>query len=154
MIKLKNNLDEMQEQRLLKIERNGFWLAFWGLFVAVAIQMIITEENTLQSLAGEWILLISLAVYMVASCIKNGIWDRRLSPNPKTNVVVSLIAGIIGGIIIFVSFYVKDHKLANSIAMGVFILALVFSISFIAMSLLGKMYKKRVDKLEADGDSE
>ena len=27
----KSNLDEMQEQELLKIEHNGCWLAFWGL---------------------------------------------------------------------------------------------------------------------------
>ena len=27
----KSNLDEIQEQELLKIEHNGCWLAFWGL---------------------------------------------------------------------------------------------------------------------------
>lgn len=29
MKRLKNNLDEMQEQKLLKIEHNGMWFAFW-----------------------------------------------------------------------------------------------------------------------------
>ena len=32
----KNNLDEMQEQELLKIEHNGCWLAFWGLLAVMA----------------------------------------------------------------------------------------------------------------------
>lgn len=35
----KNNLDEMQEQELLKIEHNGCWLAFWGLLAVMAVQM-------------------------------------------------------------------------------------------------------------------
>ena len=31
----KSNLDERQEQGLLKIEHNGCWLAFWGLLIAM-----------------------------------------------------------------------------------------------------------------------
>ena len=34
----KNNLDEMQEQELLKIEHNGCWLAFWLLFASMAVE--------------------------------------------------------------------------------------------------------------------
>ena len=40
MKKKKNNLDEMQEQKLLKIEHNGCWLAFWGLFIVLIAQFI------------------------------------------------------------------------------------------------------------------
>ena len=29
--KMKNKLDEMQELKMLKIEHNGCWFAFWGL---------------------------------------------------------------------------------------------------------------------------
>ena len=36
----KSNLDERQEQELLRIERNGFWLAFWLLVGAVLIQNV------------------------------------------------------------------------------------------------------------------
>ena len=31
----KNNLDERQEQIMLKIEHNGFWIAFWMLLAAM-----------------------------------------------------------------------------------------------------------------------
>lgn len=31
MKKMTNKLDEMQEQKLLHIERNGCWFAFWAL---------------------------------------------------------------------------------------------------------------------------
>ncbi len=37
MIKQKNNLDKMQEQKLLKIEDNGEWFASWGLLGAIII---------------------------------------------------------------------------------------------------------------------
>ena len=29
--KMKSNLDERQELKLLKIEHNGCWIAFWGI---------------------------------------------------------------------------------------------------------------------------
>ncbi len=33
----KNNLDERQEQTLLRIEHNGCWLSFWGLMIAAGV---------------------------------------------------------------------------------------------------------------------
>ena len=48
----KSNLDEMQEQKLLKIEHNGFWFAFFGLFAAIMIQLalgvLISVDDTLR----------------------------------------------------------------------------------------------------------
>ena len=34
----KSNLDEMQEQALLRIEHTGCCLVFWGLLAAMAVQ--------------------------------------------------------------------------------------------------------------------
>ena len=42
----KNNLDEMQEQELLKIEHNGYWLAFWGLLTAIVAEVIFSDRLT------------------------------------------------------------------------------------------------------------
>lgn len=154
MMDKKNKLDEMQEQKLLKIERNGAWFAFWGLLAAIMIQLIIGKENILQNIAGEWIIFMSLAVYMGAACIKNGIWDRRLSPNPKTNVIFSLVAGICTGIIIFASTFIKYHKLTGSIAAGIFAALGVFASALIALSASAALYKKRVRTLEAAADKQ
>lgn len=44
-IKRTNKLDEMQEQKMLKIEHNGCWLAFWGLFVSLLVQALIYERS-------------------------------------------------------------------------------------------------------------
>ncbi len=36
-MKKKINLDDMQENKLLKMEQNGYWLGFWGLLAAILI---------------------------------------------------------------------------------------------------------------------
>ena len=40
-MKRTNNLDERQEQVLLRIEHNGCWLAFWGLLAALIAEQFI-----------------------------------------------------------------------------------------------------------------
>ena len=35
----KNNLDEMQDRKLLKLEEYGFWIMFWALAAAIVIQL-------------------------------------------------------------------------------------------------------------------
>ena len=92
----KNNLDERQEQTLLKIEHNGCWFAFWGLLAAILIQTVFINADY-KSVAGEWIVFMILCIYIAVACLKNGIWDRSLKPNTSTNFIVSLIAGILFG---------------------------------------------------------
>lgn len=41
MKKQKNRLDEMQEQKLLQIEHTGCWLAFYGMFAAIFVQIFL-----------------------------------------------------------------------------------------------------------------
>ena len=36
----KNNLDEMQDRKLLKLEEYGFWIMFWTLAAAIVIQLV------------------------------------------------------------------------------------------------------------------
>ena len=82
---MKSNLDEMQEAKLLEIEHNGCWLAFWGLVIAMIVQLFTTDAADLpRTLAGEWILFMALAVYLGEACLRNGIWDRRLKADRKT----------------------------------------------------------------------
>ena len=88
----KSNLDEMQEQALLKIEHNGCWLAFWGLLAAIALQMVMRVPG--RQMLGEWIVFMSLSLYIVIACLRKGIWDRHLKANRKTNLIVSLLAAV------------------------------------------------------------
>ncbi len=145
----KNNLDEMQEQKLLQIEHNGCWFAFWALFISMTVQLIIFD-NQFQYVIGEWIVFMCLCVYLGAACIRNGIWDRRLKADPKTNLVVSLVAGLVMAVIMFIMVYKRSGMIGGSICAGIFAGGFVFVLCLIAFAISSSMYKKRVYELEAE----
>jgi cation transport ATPase len=155
MSRSKSKLDEMQEQKLLKIEHNCTWFVFWSLLLAIVVQFIMGmgKPNLLENVAGEWIVFMCFDIYMIVSCLKNGIWDRKLEPNFKTNMVVSLISSaIVGMVFFFVT--LRYGKFTGSIAAGVFMFIIVFILCFFALSTLAVLYKKRVEKLENEGNEE
>ncbi len=153
MKKVKNNLDERQELKLLKIEHNGCWLAFWGLLAAMLLQMAL-GNNSLENLAGEWIVFMCLAVYLMAGCMKNGIWDRKLKPTLKTNTLISGIAAIVMGIIWFVISYHNYHNLMGSIMTGVFMLLSVGILCLVVLMIFSRIYKRRIEKLEGSDEEQ
>lgn len=149
---MKNNLDERQEQTLLKIEHNGFWLAFWALVIGILAQTIIFDAD-INTIVCELAILIIICCYVVIACLKNGIWDRRLKADPKTNLIISLIAGLVTGALMFYRVYSHfPDKLYGSIAAGVFTVIFIFVLCFAALSISAHAYKKRVEKLEADSE--
>lgn len=152
MSKRKNNLDEMQEQKLLRIEHNGVWFAFWGLLVAILIQSLNGGVSEFRNIIGELVVFLGLDLYLLVACMKNGIWDRRLRANTKTNIIVSLVGGMVVGLLHFISSYLKYHKLLGSIATGIIMLSMTAILTFIVLSACASIYKKRVKKLEEDGD--
>ena len=143
----KNNLDEMQEQELLKIEHNGCWLAFWGLLAVMAIQMVMGVPGT--QMLGEWIVFMVLALYLVIACLRKGIWDRHLKANRKTNLIVSLLAAVATGILVPLSNpYLSeplDYVLVAGISGG-----FTFLLCFAALSVSLKLYNKRRAKLDQE----
>jgi glucan phosphoethanolaminetransferase (alkaline phosphatase superfamily) len=155
MFRKKNNLDEMQEQKLLKIEHYGFWFVYWGLLAAILLQVTLSTDsnNKFHIIAGEWLVFMLASLYIIIACLINGIWDRRLKPNVKTNIIISLLASVLSGILFFVSSYYKYGKLAGAVATGVFTFAQIFILSFGALTLCVVIYKKRVRKLEAEDDA-
>lgn len=150
----KNNLDEMKEQELLHIEKNGCWLAFWGLFIAQAVQFAMSStkggEPVLRELAGEWIIFMVLALYLLTACLRKGIWDRRLKHNMTTNLVVSLIAGAVSGIIFAIRSYYDYAKPAGAAATGIVMFLAIFFCCMVGLSVTSLIYKKRCEKMEAD----
>ena len=143
---MKNNLDERQELKLLKIEHNGCWIAFWGLLIAMLIQIL--GNGGIKNLIGEWIVFMCLAIYLMIGCMKNGIWDRKLKPDFKTNVMISSIAASVMGIIWFFISYRNYHKLIGSIATGVFMFLAIEILCIASLMVSSKIYKSRVQKLE------
>ena len=143
----KSNLDEMQEQALLKIEHNGCWLAFWGLLAAMALQMVMRVPG--RQMLGEWIVFMALSLYIVIACLRKGIWDRHLKANWKTNLIVSLLAAVATGILVTLSNpYLSeplDYVLVAGLTGG-----FTFVLCFAALSVCTKLYRNRRNKLEKE----
>lgn len=153
-IKMKNKLDEMQEQKLLKIEHNGCWLAFWGLFISIFVQQFIYGQGEWKYMAGEWIVFMCLALYIVFGCMKNGIWDRRLEPTQEVNLIVSMIAGVGSGIFIFLTSYRQYHKPYGSIAAGIVYFIIIFAACFSGLTISTFLYKRKRDKIENEEEKD
>ena len=77
----KNNLDEMQDQKLLKLEEYGFWVMFWALVLSIVIQLII--GSSIKEVLGEIIVLLIGSVYISVTTLKNGLWTRTSIPTRK-----------------------------------------------------------------------
>ena len=146
--KSKNMLDEMQDNKLLKIEEFGFWLVFWILFAAILLQALI--GTTLKELAGEIATLLAASVYIVFSSLKNGLWTRKFTPTLKTNAVVSTIPSFILGVINAVRAFVilkKPIEFGATIQI-VAMCAGVYILCFALMELFRLIYIKRRRKLD------
>ena len=153
MKKEKNNLDERQELKLLKIEHNGCWFAFWGLLTAMLIQMFLGNGSP-KNLAGEWIVFMCLALYLCISCIKNGIWDRRLAPDGKTNFFASIVAAVVFGVVFAAINYANFHSAEAAGWTWVILTILLFIILFAALSFCTVLFKRRVSAMEKNYEKE
>lgn len=153
MKKRKNNLDEMQEQKMLHIEHNACWLCFGGLLVAIYIQMAMGNTD-FRYIGGESLILLVACFYLLGACLKNGIWDRKLKPDLKTNVGVSLVAGLaVGGFWGIVS-YVRYHALAGSVATFVMMFLSVSVLTLLLLAIASAIWKWKKNRLDAQADKE
>lgn len=150
----KSNLDEMQEQKLRKLESRGFWLTWCGLLAAMAVQMLVFGIEARRMLLGEWIVFMLVSVYMVAGCIRLGVWDRHLKPTFRTNLLISLLAGVVTGA--FLGLYTYRAFGAAEAAWWTVLLSggSVFVLCLIALSLSASAYKKRREKLDEGEEGE
>ncbi len=144
----KSNLDEMQEQKLLKITERSFWLGFWGLPLVIVVQALL--KMPVESMLGELVVLLAICLYMCISCIRSGIWDRHLKPNLTTNLLGSVGAGVFMAVfswLLFSSVGASEQKLWMLVAvfsLGTTVLCFVF------IQLASWAYKKRREKLDRE----
>lgn len=145
---MNNQMDEMQEQKLLQIEHNTAWLAFWGLLAVMALQLVLGGAEYIMAILGEWVVFMAMCVYMVSGCLKAGIWDRKLKPEPKTNFLCSLVGAVAVGVVVGIVQwrYTDNWAFSAAVAGGCALLTLV--LCFGALSLAVKCYKNKVKKLE------
>ena len=147
---MKNNLDEMQELELLKIEHNGCWLAFWLLLAALIVQSIAYGGTDFRVLGGEWIVFMILAIYLAIACVRKGIWDRRLQMNTTTNAIASAVAEIFMGVFNAVIIFRKYHMPVGTFMAALFTAGMTFVICFAVLSIMMRQTRKRKEAMEAE----
>ena len=155
MKKMKSNLDERQEQAMLKIERNGCWLAFWGLFIVMIIEYITFGYQDLRAVAGEWIVFMILAIYIAIDCTKSGIFDRRLKPTAATFVVCSIVGGLVAGLILGIVQYRRYPEFPGiAAAMGCVIGVITAGLIFLSLAVCAKKIKDQEKRANAEYDDQ
>ncbi len=150
----KNNLDEMQELKLLKIESKGFWLGFFGLFAAILVQIALYGSEFADRAAGEFIVFLGMGIYLIGGCLKNGIWDRHLQATPAVNIGCSLLAAALAGLFNAVMSYREYHKIGGAFAVFVAYFFMLGTLLSVIMCACSALYKRRRRQLEAEDRDE
>ncbi|MDO5401793.1 MAG: hypothetical protein Q4F17_12640 [Eubacteriales bacterium] len=145
----KNNLDEAQEQKMLQIEHNAYGIAFWGLLAAIVIQQLLDGGND-RSILGEIVVFLTMCFYVLIACLKNGIWDRRLRPSGRVNLIASLCSGLCVGVLWGIISYRNYHNPLGSLLTAVCMLLSTFALTLAALSITTSIFKKRQKRLEAE----
>lgn len=155
MKKRQNMLDEMQENKLMKIEGAGFWLAFAGLLAAIIVQVLVYPN--LRQIAGELTVFFIMSIYLIVLCLKNGLWSRTPVPTVKGNAISSAVAALAIGIILIArSQLILRNGLSKEFAVTLFLsMAVVFGGCFATLELTRVVYRRRRRQLDdGDGKSE
>lgn len=151
----KNNLDEMQELKLLKLESRGFWLGFIGLFAAIAVQVFLYgPEHVKNMLAGEFIVFLCMGLYLMGGCLKNGIWDRHLKATPAVNIGFCLLAAVITALFNGIVSYRNYQDLPGALIVFAITFLLVGVTASVALCVCSALYQQRRKRLEEEDNDE
>lgn len=153
--KRRNDLDEMLDSKLLKIEETGVWLSFWGLLIAIIVQIVIGFR--FREIIGELIVFAVVSVYLLFSSRKNGLGTRRYAPSIKTNVAFSIFpALLIGAISVIRTIFILHIQISLKLIVGKVILMVGTFVSCLAiLEIMRRIYQKRRSKLDdIDDESE
>ncbi len=141
-----NNLDEMQDQKLLKMEEYGFWIMFWALAIAVAVQLI--TGSTLKETAGEIAVLLIGSIYIAAASLKNGLWTRKFTPSMKGNAIASIVPAVLIAVIHAIKMIRSESFNAGNVVFTAAVMAAVYAACFAVLEAFRAMYKKRRAELD------
>ena len=148
----KNQLDEMQERTMLTIESRGFWLVWSLLLVVLLVEGLL--GFTMREMAGTWAVFMISCVYIVAACLRAGLWSRNIKNNTGTNVLLSLVGAAAIGVFTFVRMSAFDVPLAIHLACAAIAAGFTFVLALAALLLCGAAYRKRHEELEKEADKE
>ena len=145
-----NTLDEMQDQKMLKMEEYGYWILFWGLALAVVVQLLL--GGSIRQVAGELIVLLAGSAYVLATSLKNGLWTRSAVPTRKRNAVTSIIPAAVIGILNVIKLIQKKDVSTNDILIAAAFTVGTYIVCFIVLEGLRILYEKRRSRLDDVGE--
>lgn len=150
----KSNLDEMQELQLLKAESRGFWIGFIGLAVAMAIQAFLYDAESMgDMMSGEFIVFLCMGLYLIGSCLRNGIWDRHLKATPAVNIGLSLLAAAVTALFNAILSYRNYHDAFTALivfAVYFLMLSVVLSVTLTVCSALYRWKRRKLEEEDSD----
>lgn len=150
----KLQLDEMQLEKLYKIEEVGENICFFGLIAAILIQLLI--GCTFRQIIGELIVFFALTVYTLVASLAEGIWSKSVAPTLKNNLLGGLIAAAAVGAFFAAKLFVFSRLAVSPARIRAIAIAMiiVFVLCFLPLELFRRLYQKRRDTLDHTGDSE
>ena len=138
----KSKLDEMQEQKLARIERNISHMAIFGLLALFLIELFLFGYDW-KIVGGEF------------ASLRAGVWSRNIAPTRRNNVLAALAAGLI----VFVFFLFMTvrwwdlYPLAGVIAAAISSVATIMLTYFLLWASL-REYERRQEQLDQEADEE
>ena len=92
---MNKKIDERQKQEFYKYEHMAF-RAMFSISVLVIIVQFLFMKATLKQVFGETIILACGGLFIIWSCLKNGLWSfNNNEPSMKSNLIYSIISSSI-----------------------------------------------------------
>lgn len=146
-------LDEMQNQKLLKLEEYGFWIMFWALLVSIVVQLFTGAD--IKQIIGEIFVLLIGSIYLSFATLRNGLWTRTATPSRKGNAITSIIPAVLIGIINVTRLAQKNGITAKTLLNVAAIMIAAYAACYIILELFRASYNKRRAELDdIDEESE
>ena len=147
-----HHLDEMQDQKLLKLEEYGFWIVFWARLASIVIQFLI--GGAIKQVLVEIIVFLIASVYLSVTTLKNGLWTRSSEPSRKGNAVVSIIPAVIIAAINAFKMIQNDKLETNSMLLAAAFAIAAYIGCFVILEVYRATYNKRRKKLDDIDENE
>ena len=144
-------LDEMQNQKLLKLEEYGFWIMFWALLISIFVQLF--AGAGIRQIIGEFIVLLVGSVYLSITTLRNGLWTRTATPSRKGNAITSIIPAVLLGVINVIRLAQNNGITAKALLLTAAITLAAYAACFMILELFRAFYNKRRAELD-DTDEE
>ena len=104
--------------------------------------------------AGEFIVFLCMGIYLIAECLRNGIWDRHLSATPAVNIGLSLLAAAVTGLFNAIVSYRNYHDATAAFSVFIVYFLMLSIVISVTLTVCSALYRRRRRHLEEGGDDE